>query len=475
MFFWLESINHGVNQFVWGPGMIAVFLFTGIYLTVGCGWFQIRHVKLWIGQTLLSLFRSGEAHHAGEKGSISQFQSFCTALAATLGTGNITGVATAILTGGPGAVFWMWISAFFGMMTAYAESVLGIRYRKKDKDGNWNGGAMFYMEQGLHCRWLAVIFSICCIMASLGMGNMTQANAMAAGLKGAFGIPTAVTALLVMAVTALVLFGGIQRIGRLTERLVPFMAIFYLAGGCFVIFCHAEQLPEALASIVTCAFTPVAAGGGIAGYSVQQAVKMGVARGIFSNEAGLGTSVMAHAAAHVKEPAVQGMWAIFEVFVDTMIVCTITALVILTSGVYQPEIGLLHLSSGMEGVDGTTLTGMAFSTAIPNGGKFLAVATVLFAFATIIGWSYFGMQAVTYLFHGRGRRWYQLLYLFCIFPGCTLGSGFIWEVADTMNGMMAIPNLTALLLLSKEVFGITREACSRSAVCDKIQQKEHTR
>lgn len=383
--------------------------------------------------------------------SISQFQSFCTALAATLGTGNITGVATALIFGGPGAVFWMWVSAFFGMMTNYGENYLGIRYRYKDKKGRWVGGAMVYMERGLNSRFLAVLFAVCCLIASLGMGNMVQGNSMAKGLETAFGIPPFITGSVCMILLAVIVTGGVKRVAALTEKLVPCMAGIYLLGALAVLAANWQAVPKALEMIFTQAFQIRAGVGGAAGYTVRQALRMGVARGIFSNEAGLGSSVMAHVQSDVESPQIQGMWGMLEVFIDTMVGCTVTALVILVSGVYQPELYLDQISRGIEPVDGTTLTGQAFAAVIPWGAQFLAAATALFAFATIAGWSYFGEQTADYLGKEKGAMIYRYVYILLTLPGCILAPSLIWDLSDAFNGMMALPNLVALFFLGKQV------------------------
>ena len=383
--------------------------------------------------------------------SISQFQSFCTALAATLGTGNITGVATALIFGGPGAVFWMWVSAFFGMMTNYGENYLGIRYRYKDKKGRWVGGAMVYMERGLNSRFLAVLFAVCCLIASLGMGNMVQGNSMAKGLETAFGIPPFITGSACMILLAVIVTGGVKSVAALTEKLVPCMAGIYLLGALAVLAANWQAVPKAMEMIFTQAFQIRAGVGGAAGYTVRQALRMGVARGIFSNEAGLGSSVMAHVQSDVESPQIQGMWGMLEVFIDTIVGCTVTALVILVSGVYQPELYLDQISRGIEPVDGTTLTGQAFAAVIPWGAQFLAAATALFAFATIAGWSYFGEQTAAYLGKEKGAMIYRYVYILLTLPGCILAPSLIWDLSDAFNGMMALPNLVALFFLGKQV------------------------
>ena len=453
----IGQINSVVNAFVWGRGMLVIFLGVGMLFTLRTGFFQFKGWKVWMGDTLGALFRDRRVRKAQDYQSISQFQSFCTALAATLGTGNITGVATAIVTGGPGAVFWMWVSAFLGMMTIYAENVLGIKYRYKNSEGAWVGGAMVYMERGLGAKWLAVFFSIFCLCASFGMGNMTQANAIAKGLKATLKIPEQFTGMALMVLVAGVILGGVQRVAMVAEKIVPFMAAFYILGGLLVIVIHYERIPETFLWIFGEAFGLRAVGGGVAGYGVKMAMKMGISRGVFSNEAGLGSSVMAHAASDVSCPQIQGMWGMAEVFIDTIVVCTITALVILTSGVYDPQRCISNIADGVENIDGTTLTGNAFATVFPNGDKFLAISIALFAFATIIGWAYFGERTAAYLFGEHAVFPYKLIYILLLLPGAVLAPKLVWELSDTFNGLMAIPNLTALILLHGEVIHMAKE------------------
>ena len=453
----IGQINSVVNAFVWGRGMLVIFLGVGMLFTLRTGFFQFKGWKVWMGDTLGALFRDRRVRKAQDHQSISQFQSFCTALAATLGTGNITGVATAIVTGGPGAVFWMWVSAFLGMMTIYAENVLGIKYRYKNSEGAWVGGAMVYMERGLGAKWLAGFFSIFCLCASFGMGNMTQANAIAKGLKTTLKIPEQFTGMALMVLVAVVILGGVQRVAMVAEKIVPFMAVFYILGGLLVIVIHYERIPETFLWIFGEAFGLRAVGGGVAGYGVKMAMKMGISRGVFSNEAGLGSSVMAHAASDVSCPQIQGMWGMAEVFIDTIVVCTITALVILTSGVYDPQRCISNIADGVENIDGTTLTGNAFATVFPNGDKFLAISIALFAFATIIGWAYFGERTAAYLFGEHAVFPYKLIYILLLLPGSVLAPKLVWELSDTFNGLMAIPNLTALILLHGEVIRMAKE------------------
>ena len=326
-----------LGNFIWNPWLLGLFLLSGLYFSVRTGFFQLFHVRLWLKTTLGSLLRPKRRR---EGGGLTQLQALSTALASTIGTGSIAGVATAIFYGGPGAVFWMWVSAFLGMMTGCVEKTLAVRYREKSRDGGWQGGPMCYMERGVGSRTLAALFSLCCVAASLGGGNVVQANSIAASLEAAFGWDRLAVGLVVAVLTGLVILGGIGRIGRVSETLVPCMAILFIGGGVVVLICHRAAIPEALERIVTGAITPKAALGGGIGYGMAAAMRYGVARGVFTNEAGMGSSAIAHAASNVQEPAEQGMWGIFEVFIATLSVCSITALVILTSGVYQEDAAL---------------------------------------------------------------------------------------------------------------------------------------
>lgn len=459
----VEKINGVLNDFVWGPVMLVFFLLVGLLFTVGTRFFQISQFKRWIDITFLQIFKNKKVRKTEDKHAISQFQSLCTALAATIGTGNIAGVATAITTGGPGAVFWMWFAAFVGMMTNFAENTLGIKYRYKNEKGRWMGGAMIYIEKGLKCKWLAVIFSVFCVLVSLGsIGNMTQANSISSILEYSFRIPKIVTAVVLMILVALVIMGGIKRIAAVTEKIVPFMALIYIVGGLIVIFSNIQNVPGAFALIFKEAFNFKAATGGALGYGVLSAMKLGVARGVFSNEAGLGSSVMVHSASDVEEPVVQGMWGVFEVFSDTIIVCTITALIILTSGVYDMNVYLTDIAAGVEVISGTTLTANAFATVIPFGDKMIAVCVMLFAFSTILGWSFYGERAVEYLFGEKGILPYKIIFIGFIAIGCTMSLNLVWDIADTLNGFMAIPNLIAITLLSKQVFDMTKDYLKRN-------------
>ena len=447
----IERWNEMVRAFVWGAPMLVLLIGTGVYFTAKTHLFQLRHMGLWLRKTLFSCF-TGEARRKSS-GGVSPFGVMCTALAATVGTGNIAGVATALTIGGPGAVFWMWISAFFGMMTAFAENTLGMLYRERGKDGAWRGGPMMYLKKGLHSPFLAGAFALFCVLASFGIGNMSQCNSIAGGLRGVFGVPPQVTGLVTAVLLGAVLLGGLGRISRVTETLVPFMALFYMGGALFVLWCFRVNLPQACGQILSAAFDWRAGVGGAAGYGMMQAIRIGVSRGVFSNEAGLGSSVMVHAAADAKEPCEQGMWAVFEVFFDTIVMCTVTALVILSSGVYNEM--LYSLAAGTPLLDrlmtGAELTAAAFSAALgPLGGGFVAASLALFAFSTLLGWSYYGQRAAEYLLGARVVPVYKALFVAAAAAGCVMRLDLAWALSDTFNGLMALPNLAGVLALRGE-------------------------
>lgn len=462
----VTSVNGHLNNFIWGPIMLVFFLLVGLMFTVRTKVFQISHIKYWLDVTFLSLFKKGNKKvlRTDDKHSISQFQSLCTALAATIGVGNISGVAIALAMGGPGSIFWMWLSAFLGMMTNYAENTLGIKYRYRNEKGNWVGGAMIYIEKGLGWKWLAVIFSVFCMLASFGIGNISQGNEIANGLKNSFGVPTWVSALIIMLFVGLVIVGGIKRIASVTEKIVPFMAIMYIVGALVVIFSHITAVPAAFASIFTNAFNFKSMGGGVAGFTIMVAMRRGISRGVFSNEAGLGSSVMVHSASDVKEPVVQGMWGIFEVFADTLVVCTMTALTILTSGVYDYTEYAKYVNQDLPShlKSGVALTSAAFETVFGSfGGKFISIAVMLFALSTILGWSYYGERAVEYLFGLKAIPVYKVIFLLIIFVGCNVSLSLVVDISDTFNGFMALPNLIAITLLSGQVVEMTKDYIAR--------------
>lgn len=569
----VASINGKINGVVWGIPMLVLLISTGIYMTVRTGFFQVSKIKFWSNETFLAIFKKKSVTKTKEKKAISQFQALSTALAATIGTGNIAGVATAVCIGGPGAVFWMWLSAFFGMMTNFSENVLGIYFRKKNDHGEWSGGAMYYIEEGLKERKglrhiakpLAVLFAIFCVMASFGIGNMAQVNSISSAMKSNFNIPNLITGIILAVIAALVIIGGIKRIASVAEKIVPFMALFYIVGCLIIFIANYKQIPYVFSSIFSNAFSFSAIAGGVGGYIIKRAVTMGFKRGVFSNEAGLGSSVMVHSASDVKEPVIQGMWGIFEVFFDTIIVCTLTAFVILSSPansmtfedalnnistkgqyfeihksadggivnliddninakfeiasadaeegtyteyaaktVYGQDLTLRFKNAecatgesdftysnvmeikGVQGknsdgtlmtdesgnpvitsveiseVNGVPLVTYAFSQRLGSiSGKILAIAILLFAFSTVLGWSFYGTKALEYLFGTKATVVYKVIFVLFIIVGCTMNLSLAWDISDTFNGLMAIPNLIGVLALSGTVIAITKNYVSR--------------
>jgi len=437
-----ESFISSINALVWGPPMLVMILGVGLFLSIGLKLMPV--LKLRAGFQLMWKGRTG----AESEGEIPPFQALMTALSATVGTGNIAGVATAVFLGGPGALFWMWLTALVGMATKYSEAVLAVRFREVDERGAYTGGPMYYIRNGLGKKWawLGVLFAIFAAVAAFGIGNTVQANSVADVLETNFNLPHWVTGLVLMALVGLVLIGGIKRIGQVASALVPFMAIAYVLVGLMVLAINANQIPNAIAMVFTHAFSPVAAEGGFAGAAVWAAVRFGVARGIFSNEAGLGSAPIAHAAAQTKSPINQGMVAMLGTFIDTIIVCSITGLVIISSGAWT------------SGETGAALTSLAFETGLPGFGNYVvAISLAIFAFTTIIGWSFYGERCIEFLFGVKAIVPYRVIWILAIPVGATINLGLIWLIADTLNAMMALPNLVALLLLSPVVFKLTRE------------------
>ena len=447
-----------LGNFIWNPWLLGLFLLSGLYFSVRTGFFQLFHVRLWLKTTLGSLLRPKRRR---EGGGLTQLQALSTALASTIGTGSIAGVATAIFYGGPGAVFWMWVSAFLGMMTGCVEKTLAVRYREKSRDGGWQGGPMCYMERGVGSRTLAALFSLCCVAASLGGGNVVQANSIAASLETAFGWDRLAVGLGTALLAGLILTGGMGRVARVAQRLVPAMALLYLGSGLAVLLPRREQLPRALALIFSSALSPSAALGGGAGYTLLTALRHGVARGVFTNEAGLGTSAMAHGAAQVDHPARQGMWGIFEVFCSTLVVCTVTALVILVSGAYDPEAALAQLQTGVvpDAAMGVPLTARAFSSVLgPAGTWAVSLSLILFAFSSILGWSCYGQQSLRFLTGGdRLLPTYRAVFLLCTVLGAVADVSPLWQLVDLCNALMALPNLAAILLLAPRALSCLAE------------------
>ena len=462
----VEKVNDAVNGVVWGWPALILLAFVGVLMTVLTKFFQISHIGHWLKNTIGAIFGDKNVtKHTSDK-SISQFQSLCTALAATVGTGNIAGVASAIATGGPGAVFWMWIIAFFGMMTNYSENVLGILYRIKNDKDEWSGGPMYYLKNGLGAKKgckqigaiLAVLFCCFCLLASFGIGNMTQVNTIATNMLDAFSIPKFVTGIAVLILVGLVVVGGLKRIAAVTEKIVPAMVIIYILGTIIICLMHISSMGAVFASIFKGAFGLKAVGGGIVGSGVKLAVQMGMKRGVFSNEAGLGSSVMVHSNSNVKEPVRQGMWGIFEVFADTIVVCTLTALSVLSSGLIDLETGKVVDSVTNTG----SLVGQAFGATFGQiGTGFVAIALLLFAFSTILGWSHYGTKAFEYLFGTKSTIVYKVIFVLAVFGGAVMGENLAWDLSDTFNGLMMIPNLIGVLVLSPLVYKCTKNYCDR--------------
>ncbi len=446
----MESVTAAIswlNGIVWGWPMLVLILGTGLFLSVGLKFMPVR--KIGSGFKLLASGRSGTG-----SGEITPFNALMTSLSATVGTGNIAGVATAIALGGPGALFWMWCTALVGMATKYAEAVCAVNFREKDEKGNYCGGPMYYIKNGLGQHWqpLAVLFAIFGTLAGFGIGNTVQANSVADALETSFNLDPKITGGVLMALVAVVILGGVKRIADVAGKLVPFMAAGYLLCGLLIIVMNLEELPAVIALVVKSAFTPVAAQGGFAGAAVWAAIRFGVARGIFSNEAGLGSAPIAHAAAQTDSPVRQGTIAMLGTFIDTIILCSITGFVILLTGVWS------------SGESGAGLSTLAFSSAIGGGEYIVSVGLALFAFTTVLGWSYYGERCVVFLIGARAILPFRILWIIALPFGASAELDFIWLVADTLNALMAIPNLIALLLLSPVVFALTKEYWQQKAI-----------
>ena len=452
----IEMINTAVNNFIWGvPAMICI-IGVGLYLSFRTRFIQIRKFKYALKNTVGRMFRKQDA----SDGALTPFQAVCTALAATVGTGNIAGVAGAIAIGGPGAVFWMWISALLGMCTKFSEVTLAVHFREKNTHGDWVGGPMYYIKNGLakHWHWLAAAFSAFGVLTVFGTGNATQVNTITTAIDSALlnfhlisdsavGTLNLVIGILIALAVALVLLGGIKRIGRVTEKLVPFMAMLYIILALGVVLLNLNRVPGVFGAILSGAFKPAAVTGGIVG-SFFTSMKKGVARGIFSNEAGLGTGSIAHACADTREPVKQGLFGIFEVFADTIIICTLTALVILCSGT------AVHYGSAA----GAELTISGFTATYGSWASvFTAVALCCFAFSTIIGWGLYGARCIEFLFSEKVIKPFMVVYSLVAILGATVDLGLLWSIAETFNGLMSIPNLIALFLLSGTVVRLTKE------------------
>lgn len=443
-----EEVVGQVGDFVWGPVMLLLLVGTGVWLTIILRGIQFR--KLGFSLYLAFIRRKD---NSDEPGDISHFQALMTALSATVGTGNIAGVATAIAAGGPGALFWMWLTGLVGMATKYAEAVLAVKYREVDEDGAMSGGPMYYISKGVGIKWLGkllgTLFAIFAAVAAFGIGNMVQSNSIADAVEATFSIPVYVTGIILMVSTAVVILGGIQSIGRVTGILVPIMITFYMGGGLFIIFKNLADVPEAFIFIIQQAFTPTAATGGFAGSAVMLTIRMGVARGVFSNESGLGSSPIAAAAAQTKHPVTQALISMTQTFIDTIIVCTITGLVLVLTGAWN------------SGETGAELTVNAFAIGMPGGEYIVTIGLILFAYSTILGWSYYGEKSIDYLFGIKSVKPYRYLFIVFVLVGAVAELNLVWSLSDVFNGLMAIPNLIGLLILTPVIVKETREHFSQ--------------
>ena len=443
----ITDLNGWINGYVWGWPMIVLLIGTGLVLTLLTGVPQVRYLGRALSEVLGKITQKGKGD-----GSVTPFQAVSTALASTVGVGNIAGVATAIGIGGPGALFWLWVSGALGMCTKYAEIAIAMHYREKDSTGTMRGGAM-YILKSLGMPWLGTVFALLTALAAFGIGNMVQANSVAGALDASFGISPSYTGIFMVIITAAVILGGIKRIGQFTEYLVPFMAILYLAGGLTIVGMHAADLPRILGLVFDGAFSGTAATGGFAGSTIMMAMRYGIARGLFSNEAGLGSAPMVHAAAVTDHPIRQAMYGIFEVFVDTILICTTTGLVILLTGTWD------------QGLGGAALSAKAFETGLPGtwGSLIVTAGVLLFSYSTLVGWSYYGETGAVYLFGAKAALPYRIAWLIFIYLGAVGSLHLVWDIADTLNGLMAIPNLFAVLIsiplllrLQKEFFAKPR-------------------
>lgn len=436
----LSSLNQ-ISGYVWGLPLIVLLLGTGIYLTIILRGIQFRALI----PSLLLAFRKGKEDEKSE-GDISHFQALMTALSATVGVGNIAGVATAIAIGGPGALFWMWVTGLVGMATKYSEAVLAVKYREQDKLGTMSGGPMYYISKGLGIKWLGFLFALFASIAAFGIGNMVQSNSVAHALDSAFGVTPWITGIVLSVATGIVIVGGIKSIAKVTSAIVPFMIALYLIGAFVSLFVHFEQIPHAFYLIFHHAFNPTAASGGFAGAVIQQTLRMGVARGIFSNESGLGSSPIAAAAAKTANPVRQALVSMSQTFIDTIVICTFTGLVIISSG---------HWSTGETGA---ALTAHAFEISVPGnlGANLVSICLAFFAYSTLLGWSYYGEKSIEYILKERAVMPYRVIFAVVVFVGAVIKLDIVWTFADIMNGLMAFPNLVGLLLLSRVVVKETK-------------------
>lgn len=453
----MEIVKWLNDTIIWGIPMLVLMLGTGVYLTFKTRAVIFTRFGTVMANTLKTVFRKPKEIEAG---TITPFQAVCTALAGTVGTGNIVGVAVAISVGGPGAIFWMWTSAVLGMVTKYAETTLALAYREKNAKGEYVGGPMYYISKGLGFPKLAYLFCLLTAFSSIGGGNIVQANAVAGSLKDAVSIPALASGLLLAFFVALVVVGGIKRIASVAEKLVPIMALIYTGAAIFILIVQRSQIPSALATIFTDAFTGTAAIGGFTGASLMYAARIGVARGVFTNEAGLGSAPIAHSTANTDHPARQGCWGAFEVFFDTIIMCTLTALVIIISGTWKDA-----------SIDGTEMSNRAFSAVIPGGEYIISIGIVLFAFATIIAWYYYSEKAIEYIAGEKAILVYRIFFIGSIVYGAVATLDVVWEISDLFNGLMAIPNLIALIGLVGPIVSLTNDFFADP---ETIRPKDHS-
>ena len=450
----VEAINGALNSFAWGPLMLLLLVGTGVYLTCRVNWLQVTHFGRILKNTVGTLFKGQSKKDHGV--NISPCEAVTTALAGTVGTGNIAGVTGAIFTGGAGAVFWMWVAAFFGMVTKYAEIVLAMKYRIKDDKGIYHGGPMYYIENGIgkSWKWLAVVFCLLGGFATFGIGNIAQSSEISGALKDLFNLPPIASGILIAILVGLVTLGGIKRIGKVTSLLVPFMSVFYVLAGIILILMRITDIPGVFAQIFKGAFSFKSIGGGLFGYTIMMAMKQGFARGVFSNEAGLGSAPIAHAASSTEEPCEQAIWGVFEVFIDTIVICSITAFAVLLSGILDAEGGLGAFTSK------GAAAAAAFNTILPGtlGGKIIELSLLFFALSTILSWAYYGENCWFYLTNSSTVVLiYKVIFSLVCIVGAVGSGTLMWDIADTLNGLMAIPNLIALLMLSGTVAALTKK------------------
>lgn len=440
----LDAIVSKINAFAWGPPMLILLVGTGFWLSINLRGLQFTKLGHALYLALVKRKEDGD-----EPGDITHFQALMTALAATVGTGNIAGVATAIAIGGPGALFWMWITGLVGMATKYAEAILAVKYREVDANGEMCGGPMYYISKGLNLPWLGAVFALFASFAAFGIGNMVQANSVADAVEATFHIPFWVTGVVLMVLSAIVILGGIKSIAKVTSLLVPVMIVFYVIAALYIIFSNIAEVPAALMFIVKQAFNPTAAVGGFAGATIMMAIRFGVARGVFSNESGLGSAPIAAAAAQTKHPTTQALVSMTQTFIDTIVVCTMTGLVLILTGAWS------------NGQTGAELTTTAFSLGMPGGGYIVTIGIILFAYSTILGWCYYGEKSIEYLFGVKSVMPYRVVFVLFIGVGAVAKLSLVWNISDTLNGLMAVPNLIGLIMLTPVVVSETKKYFNR--------------